>query len=327
MEHKVAFICPLYDMKNHFDLAFNLYKSKHDLGIQEDLYFIFSNGQQKEKFTKRIFEAFKEEISSLVLPQDQLHYKSKVSVKKFFALRALMDEYVYMACIDCESLFYKKVDFYSVFNEIWEKGTYLNGNLSPDGFYIMRACFRKLSKKLYNHPLMRKEFENYLYNLWFNEIPVYKCDNLTAFFDWLNTFNPNGWKNEWCCFDYYIYVAYLILFENKHIRKFHDIVSNGGVMEYLSEHPLEEQISIINRLGAHWSSNKDATNDDTCLLFHLDREGKKGECNFSLTKDKMVAMEKDRRKILHRDCIFDTYPGTEIVYKVLKRMKYLIEII
>ena len=28
--NRVAFACPLYDMKNHFELAFNLYKSKID---------------------------------------------------------------------------------------------------------------------------------------------------------------------------------------------------------------------------------------------------------------------------------------------------------
>lgn len=48
--NKVAFICPLYDMKNHFDLAFNLYKSKHDLHIDEEIYFVFSDEAQKTNF-------------------------------------------------------------------------------------------------------------------------------------------------------------------------------------------------------------------------------------------------------------------------------------
>ena len=51
---KVAFICPIYDMKNHFDLAYNLYKSKIDLMIEDDFYFVFSNEEQKEKLTNRI---------------------------------------------------------------------------------------------------------------------------------------------------------------------------------------------------------------------------------------------------------------------------------
>lgn len=55
---KVAFICPLYDKENHFDLAFNLYKSKHDLHIKEEIYFIFSDEVQKEKFRSRIYEVF-----------------------------------------------------------------------------------------------------------------------------------------------------------------------------------------------------------------------------------------------------------------------------
>lgn len=323
MEHKVAFICPLYDMKNHFDLAFNLYKSKHDLGIQEDIYFVFSDEIQKDKFEKRIWEAFKEKICSLILPEDQLHYKSKVSVKKIHALRVLKNRYSYMACIDSESLFIKKVDFYLVFDEIWEKETFLNSNVSPDGFYIMRKCFRTLSKRLYNNPIMKKEFGDYSYNLWFNEIPVYKCANLTAFLNWLDTFDSDRWKNEWHCFEYYIYVAYLILFENKHIRKFPDLVSNGGVMEYLFEHSLEEQIRIINKLGTHWSSNKDATNDNTYLLFHLDRESGKGNYGFNLTENQVNVMEEKRRKILRYDYVFDRYPGVEFVYKIFEKIKYI----
>ena len=33
---KAAFICPLYDMKNHFDLALKLYQSKLEYKIKED---------------------------------------------------------------------------------------------------------------------------------------------------------------------------------------------------------------------------------------------------------------------------------------------------
>ena len=32
----VAFACPLYDMKNHFDLALNLYRSKIENNIDND---------------------------------------------------------------------------------------------------------------------------------------------------------------------------------------------------------------------------------------------------------------------------------------------------
>ena len=51
---RAAFLCPLYDKDNHFELAANLLKSKIDLGITEDLYFIFSNREQQDKFSNLI---------------------------------------------------------------------------------------------------------------------------------------------------------------------------------------------------------------------------------------------------------------------------------
>ena len=134
MYKKVAFICPLYDMKNHFDLAFNLFKSKWDLHIREDLYFVFSNEEQMEKFNHRIFSSFKETIQYLILPNNLLDYKSKVVVKKLWALQQLYDKYDYLALVDSESLFIKKTDFSVVFEDIWNKRNCLKANISYDGF-------------------------------------------------------------------------------------------------------------------------------------------------------------------------------------------------
>ena len=321
MSKKVAFICPLYDMKNHFDLAFNLYKSKIDLGISEDIYFVFSDEDQKEKFRKRIKESFNEEISFLILPSEELHYKSKVVVKKFYALRSLMDQYAYLSIVDSESIFIKKEDFYNLFKEIWEEGTCLNSNISPDGFFILRQCFRTLSIELYNNKILRREFENYKYNFWFNEIPVYKCDTLPGFFKWLDTFDPNGYKNEWYCFEYYLYAAYMILFEGKHVNKYPDIISNGGVMEYLFEKPIEEQKHILDEIGTHWSSNIKVTNDRTCMIFHLDRQDGDGNYSYGLSNEKIKAFENSRKKQLLRDWIHDYISGAESLYKFYQKIK------
>lgn len=316
MNKKVAFICPLYDMKNHFDLAFNLYKSKIDLGITEELIFVFSDNIQKEKFRKRIKDSFNIEIAYLILPQEELHFKSKVTVKKIYALRSLMYDYDYLALVDSESIFIKKENFYELFEEIWDTGTFLNCNISPDGFFIQRDCFRTLSKKIYNNKIIRSEFDDFRYNLWFNEIPVYKCSTLPSFMKWLDSFDKNGWMNKWNCFDYYMYVAYLVLYENKHLIKHPDIISNGGVMEYLFERPISEQVDIINKLGTHWSSNKCAINDNICMLFHLDREKGEGKYSFALDQDKMKEFDEERNMLLRRDALVDKYPVMTLLFKV-----------
>lgn len=304
---KTAFICPLYDMKNHFDLAFDLYKSKRDLGINEDMYFIFSDVPQKDKFAARIKESFSDELQYLILPEDQLHYKSKVVVKKFYALRELMNNYDYLVLIDSETRFIRKTNYSDLCEEIWDKRTCLNANVSPDGFFIMRQCFRTLSLCMYYNRMLRKEFGNFKYNIWFNEIPVYKCSTLPSFFEWFDQFDPEGWKNEWNCFEYYIYAAYLILCEGYHIRKYPEIVSNGGVMEYLFERPKEEQLNIINNLETHWSSSKDAINDRTHLLFHLDRIDGKGNYSFGLNSQHIKDLKIRRYITIIKDIVEDTY--------------------
>ena len=282
---KVAFICPIYDMKNHFDLAYNLYKSKIDLMIEDDFYFVFSNEEQKEKLTNRIKNDLGVTISSIVLDQNLVDLKSKVVVKKMYALRCLMGKYEYLSIIDSESLFYKKTDFYKLFKEIWNSKNCLVSNFSLDGFQIISKCFKTLG--IYDNKKHKKAFSYYRYNFWFNEIPVYKCDTLPGFFDWLDTFDINGWGNEWLCFEYYIYAAYLILEYDFKLKKT-QYSSMGGIMEYLYNYPEEQQRKIIDTLGTHWSSNAKITNDNTYLLFHLDRDAEtKGYSNHISIKAKM----------------------------------------
>ena len=178
-----------------------------------------------------------------------------------------------------------------------------------------------MSKELYNNKVLRREFEGYKYNFWFNEIPVYKCDTLPGFFDWLDTFDPEGYKNEWNCFEYYIYAAYLLLFEGKHLRKFPDIISNGGVMEYLFERPIEEQHKILDTIGTHWSSNSEVTNSKTCMLFHLDRTEGEGAYSFGLSEERINSLEKARRKQLLKDKVCDAVPCANWLFELIRKIK------
>ena len=87
----VAFACPIYDMKNHFELAFNLYKSKIENNIENDFYFIFSNVEQKNKFEKIIKSEFPDNDFKYLITNDEINeYKAKAVAKKFFALKSLM---------------------------------------------------------------------------------------------------------------------------------------------------------------------------------------------------------------------------------------------
>lgn len=295
---KVAFICPIYDMKNHFDLAVNLYRSKVELGIDEDFYFVFSDNAQKEKLSHRIKEELNAEFYSIVIPEDLLPYKSKVVTKKLYALQTLMDKYDYLSIIDSESLFIKKGDFSQIFDDIWIHENCLNANVSYESFDLMRTCFLKMH--LYFNLKLIWETRFYKYNIWFNEIPVYKCAHLPEFFNWLEQFDKNEYLNEWLCFEYYIYSAFLITQKGYHIHRFRDLNSGGGIMEYLPFFPIEEQKRILELLGTHWSSNPAMVNNNTYLLFHLDRVDNN---NYTSNYKSIFSAKKSRIKLIVKDII------------------------
>lgn len=269
MKNKVAFICPLYDMKNHFDLAYNLFKSKVEFNIAADLWFVFTNKEHKDKFSIRV-ESLNQELKYLILPVALDKYKSKITVKKMFALEQLMAEYDYLAAIDSESLFIRSVDYNTVFDEIWKNQSGLNSNISTDGFHILHRCYEAIG--LLEDKTLKQEFENYKYNFWFNEIPVYKCDTLPDFFRWMSNFPIEKWGNEWCCFEYYLYVAFLLKEKNFHLRRY-KYYSFYGIMEDMTLFSRKKQLEIISKFQTHWTSNKEVLNDGICMLFHLDRSG------------------------------------------------------
>lgn len=265
----IAFICPIYDSRNHFDYGINLLKSKIENHVTSDLFFIFSSELQKVKFERMTIENCCNSIFKfLILPEEDTSYKSQVTVKKFYGLNCLKDKYKYIATIDSEVRFIKTVDFDSLFEEMWNNNDMLKANKSPNGFFIMRKCFKTLG--LYNNKILKKETSNYLYNIWFNDIPIYKCEMLRDFFRWLSALNQS-YKNEWMCFEYYIFMAFLIIEKGYHIRKF-NIESLGGVMEYLYIFPKKKQQDIVRLLDTHWTSSEECIFEEASIRFHLDRD-------------------------------------------------------
>ena len=263
-----AFVCPIYDSRNHFDYGINLLNSLIKYEIDSDLIFIFSDEEQKNKFENMSIQSGTEtEFKYLILPNDELKYKSQVTVKKFYALKMFKDRYKYIAAIDSETLFIRNENYEKLFDEMWNNRSFMKANISPNGFYIMRDCFKTLG--IYENRVLKKETKNYLYNVWFNEIPIYKTDLLNEFFSWLDKLD-DAYKNEWKCFEYYIFMAFLII-EKKYKLKKYKLESLGGIMEYLYVFPVDEQKRIVNELCTHWTSSDDCIADFCSIRFHVDR--------------------------------------------------------
>ena len=143
---------------------------------------------------------------------------------------------------------------------------------------------------MYDNINLVRETRFFNYNIWFNEIPVYKCDLLDEFFQFLDSYSDTSWKNEWDCYDYYIFMAFLIIKKGYKLRRF-KYEAIGGAVEYLPQFPIEKQYEILKRMGSHWTSSK-IKNENTFMLFHLDRG--KNSNNYALDHYK-ENLKKSRR--------------------------------
>ena len=264
----VAFVCPLYDMRDHFNYARNLLHTKVKFAIAGDMVFIFSNVEQKNKFLSLIGDEATH-MRWLIMPQELTHYKAQAVTKKLWGLDALNDEYEYIVLVDAESLFLRAFDPDVLCREIWQSHNPLVANRSYDGFFIMRTCYQTMG--LYHHPLLRKATENYLYNFWFNEIQVYETATLKEFFVRLQQFPIEAIYNEWNCFEYYVFAAFLIIEKGWQLKKI-PYKSFGGINEYLVAYPQSQKETILQALGTHWTGDQDAVNSRTVMAFHLDRK-------------------------------------------------------
>ena len=269
-KNSVAFICPLYDMKNHFDLAYDLYQSKIKYRLDIDLIFIFSNEEQKNKFKNMVEEDFApEKLKYSILPDKLDKYSAKANVKKLYGLKTYMNDYEYIILTDCEAKFVRHFNAKDVAQEIWESKSVLSANKSAKGFFIMRECYKTMG--LYFNKTLRKALENFKYNFWFNELQVYKCSLLPGFFSWLDGLNKEAIFNTWSCFEYYVFYAYLFLEFDIPIKK-NKYISLGGINEYLYWYKTKKQEKILKEMHLHWTTSFDVKSENICMLFHLDRE-------------------------------------------------------
>ncbi len=265
-----AFICPLYDMKNHFDLAINLYRSKIEYEIQSDLIFIFSNEEQKDKFALRVKnELGVDDLLYNIMPEGLSEYKSKAVTKKIYGLKEYMNQYDYIILTDCEALFVRSFNVDEVAKEIWDSRNMFASNISLNGFTLRRICYKKMG--LYYNKKLRKALGGFIYGFWFNELQVYKCSYLPGFFDWLKSFDQDIIFNTWECFEYYMFYAYMCLMHDVKIKKYHYFSVSGGINEDLYLFNKKTQEKIIKSMQFHWTTSREIKSDNIYMLFHLDR--------------------------------------------------------
>lgn len=269
MEKKGScFICPVYMKERDYNYAIELFASKLKYEIDAPIIFVFSHDSHKKAFQKRFYDEFGYDYKDgILVPEAGLKYKCQVTLKKLYAVYMLQKEYKYMAVIDCECIFIKHIDVNEVLNEIWSAKSFMVCNKSYLLQHLLKRCVEKLELK--SKKQIKKETENYKYNLWFNEVPVYNSDNTAAFFEWLKLKNYEAIFNDYFLVDYYIYILYLMDQEQYKIKKI-NYWAPLGIMEEITYSNPQNGMQIENEIGTHWSSNKMSKNDKVFMLFHRD---------------------------------------------------------
>lgn len=263
-----CFMCPIYDKGQDFEYGYKMFESAIQNGLGNNLYFIFSGAEQEKKFMGHCKETWGETPGSVVMEENLSNCKNPVSIKKIYGLKKLQKKFDYIAAIDCECIFLKKFDPGEIMDEIWRNETYLSCNIAL--VRIIHKCAEGLG--LLDDSKIVEATGNFKYTWWFNEIPVYKTETLDEFFDWLDEKDRyNIVYNNWNCFDYYVYVMWLIMKFNKKTVKY-DYKAYGGIVEELCNPVRFFKRKIEKDFGSHWTSNRkiDKTNAKLCLQFHRD---------------------------------------------------------
>lgn len=218
---KIAFLVPIYPP--HFKYAQNIIKTwkTTQLNEQSDIWFIFTNEEEKEKYG--------EWKNSIILPKEFRVFENRgiINIKKIYGIKQLKNQYEYIIVLDAETEFVKNIDLLDICNNYFEKKE-LYGNLvyeeGRERTEKIKAACKEYFYKYKNVKLLDSNFY-----LWFNQPCIYKASNIDDFLEKID-YKNNITKLRWEDFDYYLYMYYLILFENFKIVDI-GIDSNYGICE------------------------------------------------------------------------------------------------
>ena len=262
--NKVCFLMPIYPP--HYQLAKQFLASfkKYSIDKQADVAFVFTNEEEQEFWGD-------DGDWQLILPLKLrifLFNKAVVSIKKFWAWNELKDIYEYILVIDSETVIIKNINVYELCQNFFSSKILL-GNLYPPNNTL--ECIKDSCKRFFKTENAQKILISDLY-LWFNQPCIYKTDTLTSFFE------ITGMKYEirfltWYDFEYYIYMYYLILYQNFTIKNMNVVADVGAcesfrILDY-------DSIENVRRLPVYMCTDKlynFFNSKNIFMIIHLDRD-------------------------------------------------------
>jgi hypothetical protein len=232
-----------------------------------DVYLVFSNDNDYDHFNK------KDKIKKIIIPETKTD--NIVTYKKFFALDCVKEntDYDYFIVCDAEITIIpenlNEINIRNHINRIFENKIIYAGKTSHTIKITKTSC-----DLFENKDKLEEITENYTLYYWWSDLPVYKREHLTSFFDVIQYHTIN-----WYHFDHIIYLSYLILYYDFTIFNITPILNHHWSLESYVTKDIDHLKKlksihygfsyIIQHLYIH---NIDFfTNEGTFLLYHLDR--------------------------------------------------------
>lgn len=262
MKKNIAFLIPIYPV--HYKYSYNLIKSwqQNNLNEQSDIWFVLTNEEEKELFL--------DWDNIIILPPELRNFGKHgiINIKKLYGINTLKDKYEYIIALDSEAEFIKNVDIYKLCNNFFETKL-LYGNIATADSKITEKV--KNACKEYFSKFDTTSLCTPLY-LWFNQPCIYKASTINDFLDKIN-YNQNSALFRWEDFDYYLYMYYLLLFND------FSIYDLGVSAKYSFCEAEPAELKIYNNAYKNakiYMASKSLLykfdNPDLFITIHLDRE-------------------------------------------------------
>lgn len=262
---------------NRTEYAYSLIRSfqKYNFDKQADLYFIFNDDIEGDflDWDKKICLSKLILNSSIIntgfLSSDQLTDCEKI----FLVLDYLKVDYQFIITIEPESIFIKEIDILQLCYKFYADKILLGNNTlnNPDINKIKTA-----SKNFFDQYLAQLgDFNDSLY-MWMNNMCIYDSLSLSDFFQRIQIKKSKAKFCYWC-FDFYVYMYYLILFRGFVVV---DLMHDGYVgfceeticinnKKFFLNFFVKSKIYCCTETNINYFNN-----DNLFMLIHLDRTKK-----------------------------------------------------
>jgi hypothetical protein len=264
----IAFIIPIHP--KHYNYIYSLLEIIDNFNITIEFILVFSNEYDYSIFLR------KDKIKKIIIPETNTG--NIVTYKKFFALETFKEDKAYDYFIVCDAEItiipenFNQENILDKINKIYENKIIYAGEVYYNE--IINNITKTSCNLVTNEDTLEKITKNYSLYFWWSDLPVYKREHLTHFFNVIKYDSINIYH-----FDHIIYLSYLILHDNFKIINITPFINHNWSLESYNTTDINNLIilkslnysfSFLNKL-CYYNHIDFFKNERTFLLYHLDR--------------------------------------------------------